>query len=123
MPQGSEFGEARASSVGRVPPSDVEAEKAVLSALLLDNDAIHTVLSEVRPTDFYHPAHQKIYESMLLMQDANDPVDLDPAPVPRGERLLGDGDRVHAPRELLPELLRRRAGGARRCGASRRYGP
>jgi replicative DNA helicase len=59
-----------------VPPSDVEAERAVLSALLLDNDAIHTVLTEVRPADFYHPAHQKIYESMLLMQDANEPVDL-----------------------------------------------
>jgi replicative DNA helicase len=34
------------------------------------------VLNEVRPADFYHPAHQKIYESMLLMQDSNEPVDL-----------------------------------------------
>jgi replicative DNA helicase len=71
-----EFDAARSGVSGRVPPSDVEAEKAVLSALLLDNDAIHTVLSEIRPEDFYHPAHQKIYESMLLMQDANEPVDL-----------------------------------------------
>jgi len=76
LPQESEFGRTRENSIGRVPPSDIEAEKAVLSALLLDNDAIHTVLSEVRPADFYHPAHQKIYESMLLMQDANEPVDL-----------------------------------------------
>ncbi len=76
LPQQSESREDQARSVGRVPPSDIEAEKAVLSALLLDNDAIHTVLSEVRPADFYHPAHQKIYESMLLMQDANEPVDL-----------------------------------------------
>ncbi len=76
MPQRGDSGEGWAKSVGRVPPSDIEAEKAVLSALLLDNDAIHTVLSEVRPADFYHPAHQKIYESMLLMQDANEPVDL-----------------------------------------------
>jgi len=63
-------------SGSRVPPSDVEAEKAVLSALLLDNDAIHAVLNEVRPSDFYHPAHAKIYESMLMMRDANEPVDL-----------------------------------------------
>jgi replicative DNA helicase len=76
LAQQSEFGATREQSTGRVPPSDIEAEKAVLSALLLDNDAIHTVLSEVRPADFYHPAHQKIYESMLLMQDANEPVDL-----------------------------------------------
>jgi replicative DNA helicase len=76
LPQQSEFSESREKSIGRVPPSDIEAEKAVISALLLDNDAIHSVLSEVRPADFYHPAHQKIYESMLLMQDANEPVDL-----------------------------------------------
>jgi replicative DNA helicase len=76
LPQQGESTEERARSVGRAPPSDIEAEKAVLSALLLDNDAIHTALSEVRPADFYHPAHQKIYESMLLMRDANEPVDL-----------------------------------------------
>jgi len=75
----SKFNDAndvRDRPAGRVPPSDIEAEKAVLSAMLLDNDAIHTVLNEVRPPDFYHPAHQKIYECMLLMQDANEPVDL-----------------------------------------------
>jgi replicative DNA helicase len=76
LPQRRDSREGWEKSIGRVPPSDIEAEKAVLSALLLDNDAIHTVLSEVRPADFYHPAHQKIYESMLLMQDSNEPVDL-----------------------------------------------
>jgi len=76
LPQPRESKTPHAGISGRVPPSDVEAEKAVLSALLLDNDAIHVVLSEVRPEDFYHPAHQKSYESMLLMQDSNEPVDL-----------------------------------------------
>jgi hypothetical protein len=36
LPQQSEFREAREKPTGRVPPSDVEAEKAVLSALLLE---------------------------------------------------------------------------------------
>ena len=49
----------------RVPPHDLEAEKAVLSALLLDNDAIHSVYTEVIPEDFYHPAHRQLYRSML----------------------------------------------------------
>ena len=61
---------------GRVPPSDIEAEKAVLSALLLENNAIHSVLNEVHPEDFYHPSHQQIYKSMLALQDENEPVDL-----------------------------------------------
>jgi replicative DNA helicase len=61
---------------GRVPPQDLEAEKAVLSALLLENSAIHSVLSEVKPEDFYHPSHQQIYRAMLALQDENEPVDL-----------------------------------------------
>jgi replicative DNA helicase len=60
----------------RVPPHDLEAEKAILSALLLDNDAIHSVYTEVIPEDFYHPAHRQLYLSMLSLQDSNQPVDL-----------------------------------------------
>jgi replicative DNA helicase len=65
-----------AAETGRVPPHDIEAEKAVLSALLIENEAIHSVLNEVKPEDFYHPSHQQIYRAMLALQDDNDPVDL-----------------------------------------------
>jgi len=68
--------EAPAELAGRVPPHDLETERAVLSALLRDNRAIHSVLTEVRPEDFYHPAHHQLYQSMLALQDANEPVDL-----------------------------------------------
>ena len=64
------------SATGRVPPHDLEVEKAVLSALLLDNQAIHSVLTEVKPDDFYHPSHQQLYQAMLALQDENEPVDL-----------------------------------------------
>jgi replicative DNA helicase len=69
-------GAAFESATGRVPPHDLEAEKAVLSALLLDNQAIHSVLTEVKPDDFYHPSHQQLYQAMLALQDENEPVDL-----------------------------------------------
>ena len=68
--------EASATDSHRVPPHDLEAEKAVLSALLLDNDAIHSVYTEVTPDDFYHPAHRQLFLSMLSLQDSNQPVDL-----------------------------------------------
>ena len=68
--------EASTTDNHRVPPHDLEAEKAVLSALLLDNDAIHSVYTEVRPEDFYHPAHRQLFLSMLSLQDSNQPVDL-----------------------------------------------
>ena len=69
-------GESSAGAIGRVPPHDLDAEKAVLSALLIDNHAIHSVLNEVRPDDFYHPSHRQIYDAMLTLQDSNEPVDL-----------------------------------------------
>ncbi len=68
--------ELPAELAARTLPQDIEAEKAVLSALLHDNIAIHSVLNEVKPEDFYHPGHQQLYTSMVALQDANEPVDL-----------------------------------------------
>jgi replicative DNA helicase len=61
---------------GRVPPSDIGAEKAVLSAILLDNNVIHGIVTELREEDFYHPAHQLLYHAMVRLKDENQPVDL-----------------------------------------------
>lgn len=61
---------------GRVPPQNLEAEKAVLSAILIENDAVHAVYTEIKPDDFYHPAHRMLYEAMIALKDANVPVDL-----------------------------------------------
>jgi len=75
--------------VGRVPPHDIEAEKAVLSAILLDNNAIHAIVTEVREEDFYHPSHQVLYRSMVRLRDENQPVDLTTlAAYLKGEGLL-----------------------------------
>jgi replicative DNA helicase len=74
---------------GRIPPHDIEAEKAVLSAILLDNEAIHAVVTEVREEDFYHPSHQILYRSMVRLRDENQPVDLTTlAAFLKGEGLL-----------------------------------
>jgi replicative DNA helicase len=78
-------------AAGRVPPHDLDVEKAVLSGLLHDNRAIHAVLTEVKPDDFYHPAHQQLYQSMIALQDANEPVDLHTLAHHLNERKLLDG--------------------------------
>jgi replicative DNA helicase len=61
---------------GRVPPNDLDAEKSVLSGLLLRNDSIHAVYLEVKPEDFYHPAHRVLFEAMHSLSEAGSPVDL-----------------------------------------------
>ncbi|GGE83084.1 replicative DNA helicase [Priestia taiwanensis] len=60
----------------RTPPQNIEAEQAVLGAILLEQEAL-TVASEIIiPEDFYRAAHQKIYETMLSLSDKGEPVDL-----------------------------------------------
>ena len=74
--RGDRSGAERTHPSGRVPPHDIEAEKAVLSALLLDNAAIHAVYTELKADDFYHPVHHQIYAAMLSLTQENQPVDL-----------------------------------------------
>lgn len=46
-------------------PSDTEAEKTVLRAVLLSADALADILEVLQPGDFYRPAHALIYEAAL----------------------------------------------------------
>ena len=70
-------GERSPSSAGdRVPPHDSQAEKAVLSAILLDNESIYEIAGDLKPDDFYVPAHRRLFSAMTSLKDANQPVDL-----------------------------------------------
>ncbi len=46
----------------KLPPQAVEIEEAVLGALLIDKDAISSVIDILKAKSFYVEAHQKIYE-------------------------------------------------------------
>lgn len=64
-----------AELVGRVPRHDLDAEAAVLSALLLSPDAWPDVSSVLVPADFYSPANRRIYEAVAALSEASEPVD------------------------------------------------
>ncbi len=67
---------SESGSAGRVPPHDLDAERSVLSSLLLDPRAFHDVVLELRADDFYHPAHQTVYRALLAVHEEGRPVDL-----------------------------------------------
>ncbi|MCL4540173.1 MAG: replicative DNA helicase [Bacteroidetes bacterium] len=54
-------------SGNRVPPSDVDAEKAVLGAILLDRSAVSVAAELLEPEQFYSANHGKIFEAMLTL--------------------------------------------------------
>ncbi|USB35170.1 replicative DNA helicase [Paenibacillus sp. YPG26] len=62
--------------VDRIPPQNLEAEQAVLGAILLQSEALITAMERVRTEDFYDKSHQMIYETMIELGEANQPIDL-----------------------------------------------
>lgn len=60
----------------KVPPSDIDAEKAVLGAMLVDNDIVMEAVEKIRPEYFYMPDNKMIFEAMLELSMANEPVDI-----------------------------------------------
>ena len=60
----------------RIPPHNLEAERAVLGAILLEGrEALPRVVEVLRPSDFYTEAHRAIYQAMLALFDRGAPVD------------------------------------------------
>ncbi len=60
----------------RLPPQAVEAEAAVLGAMLLEQDAISIVIEILDDTAFYREANRKIYNAIIALFDRNEPTDL-----------------------------------------------
>jgi replicative DNA helicase len=60
----------------RIPPQNLEAEQAVLGAILLDSDSLVTAMERINSDDFYRTSHQRIYESMVELAEENEPIDL-----------------------------------------------
>ncbi len=60
----------------RTPPHSLEAERAVLGGILVNNDGLNVVLSVISPEDFYREAHRKIIEGIAVLVDKGRPVDI-----------------------------------------------
>jgi replicative DNA helicase len=60
----------------RIPPQNLEAEQAVIGAILLQDEALITAMERINTEDFYDKPHQLIFEAMLQLGESNQPIDL-----------------------------------------------
>ncbi|WP_127530009.1 replicative DNA helicase [Paenibacillus kobensis] len=60
----------------RIPPQNLEAEQAILGAVLLQAEALITAMERVKSDDFYSTPHQRIFEAMVELGENNQPIDL-----------------------------------------------
>jgi replicative DNA helicase len=61
---------------GKVPPQNLEAERAVLGNILLEPAIASRAIELLTPEDFYKDAHRRIYASMVRLFERSEPADL-----------------------------------------------
>lgn len=71
----SSYAAESSAASGKQIPQNIEAEQSVLAACMLNPDAIDEVASKLIPENFFRPAHQVIFKSMLELHARNLPVD------------------------------------------------
>ena len=61
---------------GNLLPQNIEAEEAVLGAILVNPEVITKVVETLKPESFYKPAHKYVYEAMLQLFNSNERIDI-----------------------------------------------
>ncbi len=59
----------------RLPPQNIEAERSVLGAMMLDPQAVPKVLQYLEAEHFYRQAHRMIFSAMLELERNQEPID------------------------------------------------
>jgi replicative DNA helicase len=62
--------------VGKVPPQNLDAEKSLLGAVLIDEETLADISEHVTAKDFYEKRHSIIFGSMMSLYEKHRPVDL-----------------------------------------------
>ena len=62
--------------VGKIPPQNVDAEKSLLGAILIDEEVLADVAEITKVIDFYDKRHSIIYDGMIRLYERRSPVDL-----------------------------------------------
>ena len=60
----------------RIPPSNLEAERCVLGAVMQDREALSVAMEMLHADDFYSPANREIFDAMHALHTRGMPVDL-----------------------------------------------
>ncbi|HQV64785.1 MAG TPA: replicative DNA helicase [Candidatus Paceibacterota bacterium] len=60
----------------RIPPQDIDAEKALLGSIMVRPIGVHDIMDVIRPETFYVEKHGMIYKEMLDLINKGEPIDL-----------------------------------------------
>src|SRR5438552_18872811 len=69
-------------------PNNLDAERSVLGAILLDNNALNPAIEHLRPEDFFLDQHRRVFTQMISLGEVQQAIDL----VTLTEELNGKGE-------------------------------
>lgn len=64
------------TEIGKLPPQSVELEEAVLGAMLLEKEALSTVIDILSPESFYKEQNGKVFAAIVNLFNRSEPVDI-----------------------------------------------
>ncbi|MDP1570691.1 MAG: replicative DNA helicase [Vicinamibacterales bacterium] len=68
--------ESTVAPAQRTLPHNLDAERSVLGAILIDNGMFDTAIEVVRPEAFFRDAHRRLFEKMVALAERREPIDL-----------------------------------------------
>lgn len=60
----------------KIPPQNIDAEKALLGSIMLNPEALYEVLEYIKPSVFYSEKHNLIFDVMMGLTSKSEPIDL-----------------------------------------------
>lgn len=63
-------------TVTRIPPNNIDSERALLGSIMLRPEAIHEIMDIIKAEAFYSEKHRIIFQSMSELFQKNEPIDL-----------------------------------------------
>ena len=65
-----------AEDLSNLMPQNIDAEEAILGAILVNPNCMNKVVEHIKPDSFYKPAHRYVYEAMLELYNSEDKLDI-----------------------------------------------
>ena len=63
-------------SVTRIPPNNIDSERALLGSIMLRPEAIHEIMDIIHADAFYAEKHRIVFQAMAELFQKNEPIDL-----------------------------------------------
>src|SRR5258708_972512 len=57
-------------------PNNLDAERSVLGAVILDNNALNAAIENLKPEDFFLDQHRRVFTQMIALGEAQQAIDL-----------------------------------------------